>query len=324
MTEAPRVLLITRSDDNDSVRLVADALRERGAVPLRLDTDLYPQQVQISTEYGRGAPRRCLHTNGETHRIDDLTAAWYRRFLAGGRLPVELGDEREVCVHESRRTLYGTIAALGCFELDPWICVRKCDHKELQLRRASELGLDIPPTLFSNEPAAVKAFFEAFEGDVVTKMQSSFAIYRNRQEQVVFTSRVPDLEGLEGLRWSPMMFQPRLPKRYDIRATVVGKRVFTAAVDSQKSKRTATDWREDGLGLLDQWFSWELPPAVQQSLLALVADFGLNYAAADFVLTLDGRHVFLEINAGGEWFWLQRHPGLPIAEALADTLLGIT
>ncbi len=60
------------------------------------------------------------------------------------------------------------------------------------------------------------------------------------------------------------------------------------------------------------------------TLLELTADFGLNYAAADFIVTPEGRHAFLEINAGGEWFWLQRAPGLPIAEALADVLLGRT
>jgi hypothetical protein len=32
--------------------------------------------------------------------------------------------------------------------------------------------------------------------------------------------------------------------------------------------------------------------------------------------------VFLEVNAGGEWFWLQRTPGLPIADAIARVLLG--
>ena len=36
---------------------------------------------------------------------------------------------REPSVEESRRTLYGTIAALGCFELDPLRCVRAADAK---------------------------------------------------------------------------------------------------------------------------------------------------------------------------------------------------
>jgi glutathione synthase/RimK-type ligase-like ATP-grasp enzyme len=49
--------------------------------------------------------------------------------------------------------------------------------------------------------------------------------------------------------------------------------------------------------------------------------FGLNYGALDLILTPDGRHVFLEVNPVGEFFWLERCPGLPISKAIADILL---
>jgi D-alanine-D-alanine ligase-like ATP-grasp enzyme len=49
---------------------------------------------------------------------------------------------------------------------------------------------------------------------------------------------------------------------------------------------------------------------------------GLNYGALDFIVTPEGRHVFLEVNPAGEFMWLMRYPGLPIAEALADVLAG--
>jgi glutathione synthase/RimK-type ligase-like ATP-grasp enzyme len=50
--------------------------------------------------------------------------------------------------------------------------------------------------------------------------------------------------------------------------------------------------------------------------------FVLNYGAIDIIVTPEGRHVFLEVNPVGEFFWLERHPGLPIADAIADVLLG--
>jgi glutathione synthase/RimK-type ligase-like ATP-grasp enzyme len=48
----------------------------------------------------------------------------------------------------------------------------------------------------------------------------------------------------------------------------------------------------------------------------------LNYAAIDIILTLDDQHVFLELNPCGEFFWLERSPGLPVSDAIADVLLG--
>lgn len=312
------ILLVTRSDDNACIEMVSRALHDLGEEPVRMDTDHYPSNLSLSTRLGHGRVERRLGGRD----LADVSALWYRRFFAGGRLPAQLGDTREACVHESRRTLYGTIAALGCFELDPLAAVRKTDHKELQLKKALEFGLRVPETLFTNDPSAVRAFYDEQGGRIVSKMQSSFAIYREGQEQVVFTTPIqPEhLDKMDGLRYAPMIFQEWVSKQVELRATVVGRRVFTAVVDSQKADKTSVDWRRDGVGLIDAWSPYTLPPAVETSLLHLTEFFGLNYAAADFIVTPEGEHVFLEINAGGEWFWLQRI--LPIAEALAEVLAG--
>jgi glutathione synthase/RimK-type ligase-like ATP-grasp enzyme len=318
------VLIVTRSDDNASVEMVTQAIHQSSPSTLvvRLDSDRYPIDLQISSRCVAGQGRT-MRVGGQSVSLDAVQSLWHRRFFAGGTLsPDVLGDTWEHCVNESRRTLYGTIAALGCFEVDPWIAVRKTDHKELQLRHAASYGLDVGKTLISNDADEVRAFFDECNGQMVTKMQSSFAIYRDGIENVVFTTQVrrKDLKDLQGLAYCPMIFQELVPKRIELRATVIGQRVFTAAVDSQQSKHTRIDWRVDGEGLLDAWVPYTLPPPVEKGLLKVVAAFGLNYAAADFIVTPDGRHVFLEINAGGEWFWLQRiHP---IAEAMADLLLG--
>jgi glutathione synthase/RimK-type ligase-like ATP-grasp enzyme len=275
----------------------------------------------MTTRLGQ-EPRRFLKTGKGRFDLSEVESLWYRRYFAGGRLPAELGDTREACVGEARRTMYGAIASLDCFQLDPLICVRKTDHKELQLQKAVEFGMEIPPTLISNDPEEVKAFYYEHDGRLVTKTQSSFAIYRGGEEQVVFTTPVlpESLERLDGLRYAPMVFQALVPKRIELRATVVGRKIHTAFVDSQKNELSSIDWRRDGVGLLNAWEPYSLPPAIEESLLRVTQSFGLNYAAADFIVTPDGRHVFLEINAGGEWFWLQRI--LPIAESLAEVLAG--
>jgi hypothetical protein len=65
-----------------------------------------------------------------------------------------------------------------------------------------------------------------------------------------------------------------------------------------------------------------LPQNVRDGVIAMQRQLGLNYGAYDFIVEPTGHHVFLEVNPQGEWFWLQRWPGVPIAEAIADTLLG--
>lgn len=317
-----KVLLVTRSDDNESVELVARALKRGGHTAIRLDTDDYPTAVRLSTEAGRRGGRRELVVGGRRWDLGQVGAIWYRRYLAGGNLPDALGDMRDACVDEARRTLYGTIAATRCFQLDTLRAVRRCDHKELQLAKARDFGLDVPRTLFSNEPEAVRRFAKTVRGGLIFKMQHSFAIYREGVENVVFTNVLPeaDLRRLEGLEYSPMTFQELVPKALELRATVVGRRVYTASIDSNALEHTKVDWRRDGVALLEDWRPYALPKQVERGLLRLTRWFGLNYAAADFIVSPEGRIVFLEINAGGEFFWLQRTPGLPIVEGLLEVL----
>lgn len=316
------VLLITHSGDNESIDLVSRELIRRKHTPIRLDTDLYPTAVQVSGELNGRRSKRWLVTKERSFDLSKVGALWYRRYYVGWGLPDELGDTKEACVGESRRTLYGTIASLPCFQLDTLRAVRRADHKELQLEKAHAFGLDVPRTLFSNDPAAVRAFAKSVKAPLVTKMQHSFALYRQGEELVVFTTglKPEDLEDLAGLEYAPMIFQEKVPRRLELRATVVGKRVYTASIDAKLLEKHDVDWRRDGEALIDSWQPYQLPKAVERSLLKLTKWFGLNYAAADFIVTPEGRHVFLEINAGGEYFWLQRTPGLPIVEGIVDVL----
>ena len=313
-----KILVVTKSDDNDSIARVVAALRARGAATIRLDTDRYPHAITMTTSIGATESRRIV-VDGAAHDLGDVGAVWYRRFAAGMGLPALEGgydeDLRGPSVDEARRCLFGMIAALPCRHVDALAAVRKCDHKELQLVRARALGLLVPRTLFTNDPAAARAFFEECGGDVVTKMQSSFAVHRAGVEHVVFTSRVErsHLDDLAGLALCPMIFQQQVKKRLDVRATVVGERVLAASVDAG-----ALDWRVRGRALVDAWRPHALPADVERALLALVRELGLHYAACDFVVDGAGAHWFLEANAGGEWFWLDDKLG--IAGAIADVL----
>ncbi|MEM9454566.1 MAG: MvdC/MvdD family ATP grasp protein [Myxococcota bacterium] len=330
-TTLPAVLIITHSGDNECIETVSTAIRARGGRPVRMDTDRYPTSAGLSTlQDSRQSSRQGPSSTGlviagdKPVPLESLQAVWYRRFAAGGRLPRAMGDTREAAVDETRRTLQGTIASLGCFQLDPLAAVQRTHHKELQLRLAVEEGLEVPRTLVTNRARDAREFWRRLDGRVITKMQHSFAIYRQGRETVVFTSRVreEDLDALDGLRLCPMTFQEEIPKALELRVTIVGTRVMTAAIDSARRPKTEVDWRRDGRGLLHDWEPYELPPAIAQRMLALQRRLGLNYGAADMILTPDGRHVLLEVNPVGEFFWLDRDPGLPISDSIAAVLLG--
>jgi MvdD family ATP-grasp ribosomal peptide maturase len=319
------VMLITRSGDNECVDSVAAAITRKGGRPFRFDTDRFPTEVQLIAEYQQEPARlRLISDEGELD-LHEVTAIWHRRLEIGGRIPTTLDPQlRMASIEESNRTVKGMLESLKVFRMDPEPIIRHAENKQIQIQAARELGFETPRTLITNDPAAVRAFKQSCENGIVTKMLSSFAVYEDGAEKVVFTNPVAeeDLDDLEGLNLCPMTFQERVPKAMELRVTVVGDQVFAASIDSQASAAARYDWRKDGVALLEKWKTYELPSDISDRLLRLMDYFNLNYGAIDFILTPDGRHVFLEINPVGEFFWLERWPGLPVSDAIADVLLG--
>ena len=60
---------------------------------------------------------------------------------------------------------------------------------------------------------------------------------------------------------------------------------------------------------------------MQLKLVALLRVLHIDSGMVDLIENLEGEYVFLEVNPSGEWGMMERDAGLPISEALADTLL---
>ncbi len=320
------VLIVTFSHDNESIPLVIKALETMGKKAFRLDTDRYPTEVKI--DLYSGDQKAGIITDGEQElELTEVSSVWYRRMRHGQKLPDSMDSQfREVSLKECRLSIRGMIASLPGFHLDPIAKVERTNHKQLQLQVARQLGLLIPRTLTSNNPEAVKQFAQDCQTTgIVTKMFSQFAIYgENKEEMVVFTSPVTDedLDNLDGLQFCPMTFQENIPKALELRITIVGKQIFTAAIDSQQLDGAIYDWRKEGRALHQQWQSYDLPQTIEKRLFELMKYFGLNYGAIDMIVTPDQRYIFLEINPVGEFFWLELYsPHFPISQAIAEILV---
>lgn len=320
------VLIVTFSQDNESIPLVMKEIEARGERAFRFDTDRYPTEIKLDIDYGD--TEKIIITDGENKlNLSEVSSVWYRRMRYGAKIPQTMDKQfRDASVEECRRTIRGMIASLQAFHFDKMSNVDITNHKQLQLQVANKLGLETPRTLTSNHPEAVRKFAAEFpENGIVTKMLSSFAIYSDKKEEmVVFTSPVTedDLNNMEGLCYCPMTFQENIPKALELRTTIVGHHVFTAAVDSQSLVGSTYDWRKEGRSLSKNWQAYKLPEDIEKKLLQLMAHFGLNYGAIDIIVTPDGRYVFLEINPVGEFFWMEVYPpNFPISKAIAEILL---
>ena len=321
------VLVITHSQDNECIPKVMQAIDDRGGSAFRFNTDQFPTAVKLDLSCDSDTEQGRLIAAQDSLDLGQVSAVWYRRIRIGQQIPSTMDAQlRYASVQESRRTINGMLASLKVFHLDRVANIRRAEHKSLQLQIAREIGFDIPRTLTTNNSTAVREFAQTCKQGIITKMLTSFAIYDEGEEKVVYTNPVSeaDLQSLEGLQFCPMTFQENIPKALELRITIVGKDVFAAAVDSQKLEKSHHDWRRQGLALLYDWQPYALPADITLKLLTLMERLHLNYGAVDIILTPDKRYVFLEVNPCGEFFWLDLLPELGISEAIAQLLLSPT
>lgn len=316
------ILLVTRSTDDHGTPRVEAALRRRGADVFRLDTDRFPGDVRLAfDETGHATlidgPRRLA--------IADVTAVWHRRYDVGARLSLDIDpDQRRVALAEARLVLDDLLRALPAFAIDPMPTHEAAARKGRQLTLAREVGLRVPRTVIGNDPAAVRALAAACPDGIVTKMMHFFMLDSPEGTASLFTTPVTDddLAALDdGLPLCPMTFQERIEKAREHRVTVVGDRLWSAAIDSQSRDRAKTDWRREGHAMITEWRPARLPTAVEEKLRALMTRLGLVYGAIDLIETPEGEHVFLEVNPAGEYFWLEDICGFPISDAIAERLI---
>lgn len=102
---------------------------------------------------------------------------------------------------------------------------------------------------------------------------------------------------------------------------MVGQDIYAFEIDSQKSEAAKVDWRKDGLNLIDQWVETQLPQEIELKLLELLDVYHVDYGAIDIILTPEDEYYFIEINAAGEFFWLDNlTDGNLISKSIADLL----
>ncbi|MGA2260160.1 MAG: MvdC/MvdD family ATP grasp protein [Acidobacteriota bacterium] len=248
------------------------------------------------------------------------TAVWYRRVRSA---PKPDGMDEGVyafCLRENRAALLGSIMGLTARWMSHPAAVWQAEYKPFQLSLATKLGLAIPATVVTNDPLIIRKSFAEFERMVVKPTRSGH-LTQSGQHFAIYTSQVLEqhLDELDSAKLCPAVYQALVPKRFDLRVTIVGHRVFAAAIDSQSDPMAMIDWRQTGNARLTH-HPVTLPEAVTSKLLSMMESLHLAFGAIDMIEKPDGTYVFLEINPNGQWLWLDDMLAFGISDAIAAWL----
>lgn len=316
----PVVVILTDERDTSADWVVRE-LAHRDVPVFRFHTSDFPRQASMSARISpadRQGWSGHIRANGRTVSLERVRSIWYRRPRRFEPDPGLTDIERQFALSESRFGLGGVLRSLDARWVNSPESEAAANYKPWQLAAAQSCGLTTPPTLITNDPVELAEFRKCCPDGVIYKTLSG-APRNDDHVASIYTSSLPDdLAGddLAGIRHATCLFQAKVPKRADLRVTIVGDAVFPVAIYNDHD---VLDWRTlDPTSLRHEVYP--LPTAVEDSVKRMVKLLGLEFGAIDLAVTPQGDCVFLEINPGGQWGWLQHLAGVPIAGAMADLL----
>jgi hypothetical protein len=201
--------------------------------------------------------------------------------------------------------------------------VAKSDLDKIrQLQVAREVGLTIPPTLFSNDPEEIRPFLDAQDGDVIFKAYKMRVWTHEKPGAIYVNYTIPlshlDLQDTDAISAAPGIFQRRVERSCEVRVTVFGREAISARLDLGGD---AIDWRRQSTCHL-RVSPWQLPDVVRAHCLHYMDLCDLAFCCFDFIVTPAGDHVFLEANQMGQFLWVEEKvPELPMLDTMCAFLM---
>jgi len=192
---------------------------------------------------------------------------------------------------------------------------RRAENKLRQLEFARSAGLRIPATIVTARSDVVREFAHQYTEIVVKPLQFYEWRYASGKAAFAFASAVSAEQILNlaptDIDCCPAIYQECVKKIADHRVVVVGDTLIAYELVQLGDGGPDVDYRthlHDG-GL--RYTVCELPVYVSDAIKRMMHIAGLQVASMDLACGEDGEFVFLDLNPGGQWLFLERNCPAP-------------
>lgn len=319
------ILVLTNAGEVNA-NIVIKLLSQMGQRVFRFNTEQFPSTAILTFGLRNGSAHGKIACEEERIDLERVKSVWYRSPYPSTNLTNFSGGNRRFIEEESKAALWSLYTNIRAFWVNaPLVASRLLEGNKLyQIKTALSVGLAVPKTIISNDVEEIMKFCEACENRLAVKMLSGRVFYdsQNKSMSCIYTQLITDediVRGRESIRWAPLFAQEYVPKAFELRVTIVGTRIFACAIHSQTSERTRHDWRRYDFSNVEHK-QYNLPNDVATKLLRFMEMLELQYGAIDMIVTPEGKHVFLEINPGGQWGWIEDLTNMPISQSIAQLL----
>ncbi|MDC7783207.1 MvdC/MvdD family ATP grasp protein [Priestia megaterium] len=243
-------------------------------------------------------------------RLSKCDALYYRKISLPSLDDYPL-QYQQMMQQEMMTVIDGIAETAGNLAITRPSIMRRADNKVVQLQVAKEVGFLLPTSLITNFDCAAEKF--STTNRAIIKPISFGRIVGSEKVGFIQTNMVKKKEKITGLSYSPAYFQSYQTKDYEIRLTIVNNQFFGVRIDSSDK----VDWRKENAVL--QYKKINIPTSIAEKCLYMMRRLKLTFAAFDFIVSR-GEYIFLELNANGQWLWLENELNLGIADALIKNL----
>ncbi|MBU1700011.1 MAG: hypothetical protein KJ970_03430 [Candidatus Eisenbacteria bacterium] len=316
------ILIVTNKKDYTADFLILE-LKRQGEKYVRFNLEDFPQHIRLAWKLNNGVVDGQISFPNLNVEFSEIHSVWYRRPVLPRPDPnIRNPAAYEFAASESQASLDGIWRTLDCFWVSHPDNLRKAESKLLQLKIAAKIGFSVWPTLLTNDPTIGKEFFQDQEENIIYKPINRAQLTRDGRVDLIYTNPVKSnhLPEFDRISLAPSLFQKYVPKKAEIRVTVIGNRIFAVELDSQSQIESIHDWRRGDTAKIRHG-SHQLPLETENACRALVKELGLAFGAIDLILTPKGEYVFLEINPNGQWAWIQQMcPKVALRQTLTELL----
>jgi glutathione synthase/RimK-type ligase-like ATP-grasp enzyme len=323
------MILIVTAEEDEHADLIAAELNILGQEFMRINPrDLQSDVLSKIYMSDKDADAEMLDLrSNKLYSLAKVRSAWWRR---PDSIDVDVdSSEKDFATDEWIDYFSGILESNPMFWINHPKNIRSASLKIEQLARAKRFGFSIPSTIVTNSKNEVLDFYKNHKNGVIFKVLTDpFLNPKNREVgsiRVVKTTIVTDDMLKSHLKDSllvvPCQFQELISKKYELRVTIIGNKVFSCQINSQENEKTKLDWRDYSVEI-PFLPAQNLPIGFEKACLEFVKSYGLNYGALDFIVTPENEYVFLENNPNGQFYFVEKLiPEFKMKQALVDCLV---
>lgn len=188
--------------------------------------------------------------------------------------------------------------------------LRQAENKIFQLIYAKSHSILMPKSFIGNND-----YWKCINDQRIIKPISVGKIETSSGIAIIQTNLMHENDSYDSPELTPVYIQEYIKKSFEVRITVVDDDFFAVKIVSDNM----IDWRA---GNNNQYEIIDIPIEIKKCIKMMMKDFQLRFGAIDYIVDVDGKWYFLEINPNGQWQWLECILGLSISDSIMNMLLG--